>query len=152
MILKNLLKVFTNKIGLFGIMLGIVLIAIPSYYFLDTQIVIWNKGYNYLYFEIFLDVLIAILFWIFIGATLYKMSYFSVKKTWVWFLWGILWILVSGCPSCTITLASYLWLAGFVSVLPYEWLELKIISVFLLLYVCYTTLKKLETCELKLKK
>jgi len=149
---RNLFKVLKSKIGLFWIIFGIVLIAIPSYYFLDTNMVIGNKGYNYLYFEIFLDVLISILFWIFIGATLYKMSYFSVKKTWVWFLGWFLGILVSGCPSCTITLASYLWLAGFVSVLPYDWLELKVISVFLLLYVCYTTLKKLETCELKLKK
>jgi len=149
---KNLFKVLKSKIGLFWIIFGIVLIAIPSYYFLDTEIIIGNKGYNYLYFEILLDVLISILFWIFIGATLYKMSYFNVKKTWVWFLGWFLGILVSGCPSCTITLASYLWLAGFVSVLPYDWLELKVISVFLLLYVCYTTLKKLETCELKLKK
>ena len=149
---RNLFKVLKSKIGLFWIIFGIVLIAIPSYYFLDTEIIIGNKGYNYLYFEILLDVLISILFWIFIGATLYKMSYFNVKKTWVWFLGWFLGILVSGCPSCTITLASYLWLAGFVSVLPYDWLELKVISVFLLLYVCYTTLKKLETCELKLKK
>jgi hypothetical protein len=31
MIFKNLLKVFWNKIGLFRIIIGIVLITIPSY-------------------------------------------------------------------------------------------------------------------------
>jgi len=152
MIFKNFIKVLKSKIWIFGIIIGALFIIIPTYYFLDSKMIIGNKWHNYLYFEIFLDILIIILFWIFVATTLYKMSYFSVKKSWIWFLGGFLWILVSGCPSCTITLASYLWLAGFVSVLPYDWLELKIISVFLLMYVCYTSLKKLEVCELKIKK
>ncbi len=148
---ENLIKIFKSKVWIFWIITGIILIVIPSYYFLDYQMIIGNKGYIYLYFEIFLDILIAILFWIFLWATLYKMSYFSVKKTWVWFLWWFLWILVSGCTGCTITFASYLGLAWFVSILPYGWLELKIISIFLLIYVCYITLKNLEICELKFK-
>ena len=149
---KNLLKVLKSKIWFVWMIFGVLLIIVPSYYFLDYEMIIGNKGYVYLYIELFLDWVIAILFWIFIGATLYKISYFSVKKTWIWFLWWFLGILVSGCPSCTITLASYLWLASFVSILPYDWLELKIMSVFLLIYVCYTTLVNLEVCKIKKKK
>ncbi len=152
MIIRNLIKVLKSKISLFWVFFWMALIAIPSYYFLDSQIIIWNKWYIYYYFEMSLDFLIMLLFWIFLWATLYKMTYFSTWKTWVWFLWGFLWILVSGCPSCTITLASYFWLAWIVSVLPFWWIELKVISVLILLYVCYSTLKNLEVCNLKIKK
>jgi len=152
MIIKNLIKVLKSKISLFWVFFWMILIAIPTYYFLDSQIIIWNKWYIYYYFEMSLDILIMILFWIFVWSTLYKMAYFNAWKTWVWFLWWFLWILVSGCPSCTITLASYFWLAWIVSVLPFWWIELKVISVLILFYVCYSTLKNLEVCNLKIKK
>ncbi len=152
MIIKNLIKVLKSKVSLFWVFFWMLLIAIPTYYFLDSQIIIWNKWYTYYYFEMSLDFLIMLLFWIFLWATLYKMTYFSTWKTWVWFLWWFLGILVSGCPSCTITLASYFWLAWIVSVLPFWWIELKVISVLILLYVCYSTLKNLEVCNLKIKK
>ncbi len=146
------MKILKSKIWVFWIILGIVIITIPNYYFLDSQMIIWNKWYLYFYFELILDIFISILFWIFLWATLYKLSYFSVWKTWVWFIWWFLWILISWCPSCTITLASYFWLASIISVFPFGWIELKIISVLILLYASYSTLKNLEICTLKINK
>ena len=149
MITKNLIKILKSKIWIFGIILGIAIIAIPSYYFFDWEMIIWNFWYNYYLLELSLTITIAILFGLFIGSTLYKMKYFSVKKSWIWFLAWFIWILVSGCPACSITIASYFGLATIISVLPFWWIELKIISVFMLLYVVYITIRDLEVCKIK---
>jgi hypothetical protein len=146
---KNLVKVLKSKIWIFGIILGVVIIAIPSYYFFDKQMIIWNFWYSYYLLELSLTILIAILFGLFLGSTLYKMKYFSVKKTWIWFFGGFIWILVSWCPACSITIASYFWLAWIISVFPFWWIELKILSVILLLYVVYVTIRDLEVCKIK---
>jgi hypothetical protein len=80
------------------------------------------------------------------------MLFFSIKKTWLWFVWGFLWILVSWCPSCTITLASCIGLTWVLSIFPFWWIELKIISVLILLYVDYMWIKNLEICKIINKK
>jgi len=148
--MNNLLKVLKSKIWIFGIILGSAIIALPSYYFFDWEMIIWNFWYNYYLLELTLTITISILFGLFVGSTLYKMIYFSSeKKSSIWFIWWFLGILVSGCPACSITLASYFGLAGIISVFPFWWIELKIISVFLLLYVVYTTIRDLEVCKIK---
>ena len=77
------------------------------------------------------------------------LQYFKVDKTSVWFLGWFLGFLISGCPACSITFASYLWLASIFSIFPYYGLELKILSVFLLLYANYTIFTQLDTCRIK---
>ncbi len=152
--MKNLLKVLKSKIWLFGLILGIVIIAIPSYYFTNFETIKicfeFNcmKYHSYIW-EIVLTILIMILFWLFLASTLYKIKYFSIKKSWIWFFAWLLWLLVAGCPACTITLASYFGLSSIISVLPFGWIELKIISVFMLLYVVYITIRDLEVCKIK---
>ena len=147
--LKNLVKILKSKIWIFGIILGIAFIAIPSYYFLERDMIIWNYWYNYYLLEISLIIMIWIFFWLFLGTTLYKMNYFSSKKTWIWFFGGLLWILVSGCPACSITLASYLGLTWIISIFPFGWIELKIMSLFILLYVVFVNIRDLEVCKIK---
>ena len=147
--LQNFFKIIKSKIGIFWIILGIVFIAFPSYYFFEKDLVIWNFWYNYYLLELSLMIIISLLFGLFLGLTLYKIKYFSVKKSWLWFFGWIIWILVSGCPACSITLASYFWLAWIISVFPFWWIELKIFSVFLLFYVVFITTKNLETCKIK---
>jgi len=151
--MKNLLKVLKSKIWIFGIILGSVIIALPSYYFFDKEMIIWNFWYNYYLLELSLIIIISILFWLFLWASLYKIIYFSKieKKSSLWLFWWFIWILVTGCPACSITLASYFGLASVISVFPFWWIELKIISVFLLLYVVYTTIRDLEVCKIKKK-
>lgn len=146
------MKVFKSKTWFIGFIFWLPIILIPSYYFYQKELTIWNLGYNYFFLENTLIISIAILFSLFIWITLYRINFFSVKKTWVWFFWWFLWVLISGCPSCSITLASYLWLASFVSVFPYNWIELKVISVIILLYANYDGLKNLEVCNLKKSK
>ncbi|MCD5382894.1 hypothetical protein LR002_02115 [Candidatus Gracilibacteria bacterium] len=150
--LKNLLKIISSPIGVFGTILGIVIIAIPEYYFMNSCLVIGNLGKVFYNTEIILTILNSILFGIFLGGTLYKIDFFSVKKSGIGLLGGFLGAIVSGCPACSITLASYLGLAGIISIFPYHGIELKFLSLFVLLYVDYSILKNLEMCELKIKK
>ncbi len=156
MILDNLLKIVKSKIWIFGIILGIAFIVMPYYYFSDFNTILSCFEYNCYKFDFFLSeliltILITILFWIFFGATLYKLKYFSVKKSGVWFFAWLIWILVTGCPACSITFASYFGLAGIISIFPFWGLELKIISVIMLLYVDYVTIRDLEICKIKKK-
>ncbi len=149
MLLQNTLKVFTSIIGIVWIILGGAIIALPGYYFMEKELIIGNLGYPFYITELTLTVIISLLFGLFLGATLYKMKYFSIKKSWIGVIGWFLWVLVSGCPACSITLASYLGFAGFMYIFPYSWLELKFLSVAILLYANYTTIKNLEVCSLQ---
>jgi len=148
-LLKNLKKILTSYVWVISTIIGIAIIAIPEYLFVNTELIIWNLWKTFYIVEIISTILISILFWIFIWATLYKINYFSIKKSWIWIIWWFLWALVSWCPACSITLASYLWLAWLMTFFPYHWIELKILSVFILIYVNYSILNNLNTCSIK---
>jgi len=64
---------------------------------------------------------------------------------------GFLSLIVTGCPACSITLASYLGLSAFISWLPYDGLELKILSVLLMWYAIFDLWKNLDVCAIKIK-
>jgi len=146
---NNILKILSSKWGMLWMIVWIFLMAIPEYYFVEKDLIIWNLWHTFYVIEITLTVIIAVLFWLFLWATLYKINYFSVKKSWVGIFGGFIWALVSGCPACSFTLASYLWLAGFMTYFPYSWIELKFLSVFVLVYANYSTIKNLEVCKIK---
>lgn len=147
--IKNLIKILKSKIWISWIVFWITVIMLPYFYFLNKQLLIGNLWYSFFLIELTLTIIIAILFWLFIWSTVYKIKYFSVGKSWIWIMWWFLWVLVTGCPACSITFASYLWLAGIMSVFPYNWLELKVLSIAILLYVNYTIIKTLEVCKIK---
>ncbi|USN56776.1 MAG: hypothetical protein H6766_07285 [Candidatus Peribacteria bacterium] len=74
-----------------------------------------------MYGEITFNILFTILFGIFIAATIYKRRYmrqYSAKDSAVGLIGSFFGTLVAGCPSCTITFASYIGLASIVSILP----------------------------------
>ncbi len=151
-IIQNLKKVLSSKTPVISTIIAIILIGSLFNYFSDRELIIGNMWYGYYIFELSLEIIITILFWLFIWSTVYKIKYFSKpnkKHLWIWWVASFFWIIVAGCPTCSITLASYLWLASILAVLPYYWLELKVISVFLLVYVVYDTLKTLEVCKIK---
>lgn len=154
-IFRNLWKIFTSKYWIIWSIIWFIIMLLPVYFFTwknRESLIFWYWD-EYFYFILWLDTVLAILFGIFLGSTLYKMIYFGNRKaSKIWFLWWFLWTLVWGCTSCSLTFASYLWLASFMAFLPYGWLEIKIISVLLLIYVCFSSLKNLEVCNLKLKK
>lgn len=146
--LRNLYKIIKSPIWILGFILWVIIIWFPAYYFTQKDLIIWNLWHNFYVTEISLTIVMSLLFGFFIWSTFYKINYFSVKRTWIWIFWWFIWALVSWCPACSITLASYLWLAWFMYLLPYSWLELKILSIIILFMVNYSTIKNLETCKI----
>lgn len=147
--LQNFIKILSQKFFLMYFLVWVIIILTPSYFFVDMELIKWNLGINFLIAEIILTAISAILFGIFIACIMYKIKYFS-PKAWVeWAIWWAFVMLVSGCPSCSITLAYYIWLAWIISTLPYHGLELKVLWIFLIIYAIYDTLKYLEVCKIK---
>lgn len=153
MIFRNFLKIFSSKYWIIWSLIWFVIMSLPTYFFTlrdahQMKMWMWDTHF-YLVFG--LDAILIFLFGIFLWWTLYKMVYFWNRKTSkIWFLGGFLGSLVWGCTSCSLTLASVLGLWSFMAFLPYWWLEIKIFSVLLLVYVCFNTLKNLEICNLKI--
>lgn len=146
---QNAIKVVSQKLFIVYFTLWALLIISPSYFFLDIELVKWNIGAWFVYTEIILTAISAILFGFFAASMMYKISCFSPKRGAEWALGWVFVALVSGCPSCSITLAYYIGLAGLISSLPYHWLELKVLWIALISYAIFDQLKYLEVCKIK---
>lgn len=135
---------------IFFFLLGVSIMWGLEFYFLNPELVINNLGIRFYTTEIILSTINSLLFWIFLALSFFKIEYFSIKKSWLGFLGSITGIVVSGCPACSITLASYIGMAGIISVLPYSGLELKFIAFFLLSFAIWQVSKNLKTCSMKI--
>lgn len=115
-----------------------------------------NYGAVYLYFQVISQTLISFLFALFLAIAIYKYVKFSnpklKKAEGASFIATIVAIILGGCPGCSITLVTYLGLSGVVSLLPYNGLEIKLITIPLLIFASYSTLQNLNTCSVKKKK
>lgn len=147
----NFLEVFSNwKYSLFAVFIFIVMESIFNY-LTDYDLVFGNLGSNFYYSEIGLQIIISLLFALFVTISVYKyvmFSNFSMKSNASSGIGTFFGILVAGCPACSITLASYIGLAGVISLLPWYGLELKIIAIPLLLYAIYSLLISLKVCNI----
>ena len=115
---------------------------------------IGNQGMTHYVLQFIAQTIITMLFAIFIPITIYKINYFSkfdAKENSVSVLGTFLGVLVAGCPACSISIATYIGLAGIVGLLPHHGLELKVIAIPLMVYSCYSLLKDLHTCKIKKK-
>ncbi len=148
----NFLEIFKNKNYIFLSIITFILIGLIFEYFTDSELIKGNMGVNYFYILIMSQVLISFLFAIFICAFYYKYKKFNIVQTnenSASFSALFLGILVAGCPACSISIASYIGLAGLISLFPYYGLELKIIAIPMLIYANYSTIKNLNTCQIK---
>ena len=152
---KNLSQVYSQwkylilNVILFSMIMGLFM-WISNY-----DVIKGNLGNVYLYVEIFLQLFIAVLFSMFLTVSVYKINYFkkiSKKESATGVFGAFLGLIVVGCPSCSVTIASYLGLVGFIAFLPYEGMELKFISLPLLGYAVYGITRDLKTCKVKRKK
>ena len=149
---RNTKKVLSYLPGVIWWIIAMVLVAFIGWYFMDIELIAWNMWENRARLEVALLIALMLLFGFFVMISLYKFHYFSwtwKKETWLWAFWWILWILVVGCPACSVTIASYVWLASILTLLPYNGLELKIAWVLLLIYTVRSSLLTLEACSLK---
>jgi len=151
----NFLEVYKNKNYLLLFFITLIIISSIFIKFTNIDIIQGNFSNIYLYTQIILQILISILFSIYLPISIYKIRLYKsipIKENLTSSTGTILGILVAGCPACSITLASYLGLASIISFLPYYGLELKIIAIPLLIYSNYSLLKNLKICNRKLKK
>lgn len=121
------------------------------YIFSNMDMTIGNLGLTYFIIEVTTQVLITILFAIFVPVSIYKIilfSDYSVKESSTSVVGAMVGVAVAGCPACSITLASYIGLAGVFSVFPFYGLELKVITVPILFWTNWSVLKKLNTCSM----
>lgn len=162
---ENLKKVLTSKVWIFGNLAGFWVIFFISYAFTDFALLVWNYWTIFAYFNLILDIIVSMLFGLFAGASLYKIvsfSDFSTSSTILWSIGWFFWILISWCPTCTVTIASHLSIATVftstftfygteIKIFPLNGLELKILSIWILAFVLRKVLLELEVCRVKLR-
>lgn len=155
-VFKNFKLVFSK--WQYGLIAFIVFALFESIFvfFSNSEITKVNIGVGFFYIELVSQVLIALLFGVFVAVSIFKLLFFAdfskKKRSSLGVFSGLISVLVAGCPACSITLASYVGLAGFFSVFPFYGLELKVLTVPLLLWVNFSILRDLTSCSLKKSK
>lgn len=152
---KNIKIVLTRRNYILFTLLGLLIFLYLWFHFFDYKLSIGNLWYFRTYTDIVSHILISILFSLFLAGQIYKMRHvgrINFKTTWWGVFWSMFGIIITGCPSCSITLVSYLWLTGFLSFFPWWWLELKVLSLILLIIVNYRLYRDLLVCKMKVSK
>lgn len=148
--IDNFNKIIQDPISLLRGSLIVWLMSLLQYRQFDFQLVLWNFWLVFARAEVVLYILITVLFALFVMAQIYKIRYFGLgekKKSVSGFFGWIIGILTVGCPACSITIASFIGLSWLIALLPFEWLELKVIAIWLLLWANYMILRDLTICK-----
>jgi len=152
---ENIKRVYSANLPYIITIFSGFIISFIMFYFTNLEQIRWNMGINYTIFLIVIQILISILFGINM-TMLWEKLHFSAKidsnEAGSVSLATILSVIVSGCPACGITIASYLGLASVLSSLPLYGLELKIAGLILLLYSTDSLVKDMHTCKINFKK
>lgn len=149
--LRNLKKIHTDSVAVGVWVVTFFIVWYIWRYFSNLDLTKGNMWARFAYFEIIVYWIFLIFFTIFVAASVYQRRFFkkiNIKTSGAGGVWWIFGILVAWCPACSITLASYLWLASVMSLLPRNWLELKILWVIIVCYAAWKTVNGLETCSM----
>ena len=148
---RNFILLLKNPYALWSGFLAAFLLWYIIEYFSDRALIFGNFWSTYASINIIIDIINIILMWLFVASFFYKRRLFgaSSKNNQSGWFGSITSVLVSGCPACSITLASYLGLASFFALLPYNGLELKIVGTLVLIWSVYNNSKNLTGCSIK---
>ena len=122
-------------------------------YFSNRDLIAGNYGHTYATINLTIDIITVIWIGLFVASVIYKMIAFkSITSTnhfgWLgWFFSA----LVAGCASCGLTLATYLGLASILTLLPWGWLEVKVVGLVILFRSIWKNIKDLLICKIKSK-
>lgn len=88
-----------------------------------------NLGSTYAGIDLFLDICNSILVGFFIASVVRKWHFFKTPKNTAQYGWvgSFFSLLVTGCPACSITLATYLGIGSILALLPYAGMEIKVL-------------------------
>ncbi len=152
--LRNLKLMLSSRPSLIsGVLIaGVFWIMID--YFSDRALIAWNYGTTYGTVNIIFDVISALFIWFFVASFVYKTFTFRTieKENSFWRIGWFFVALVGGCGSCSLTLATYLWLASFLTFMPRGWLELKILWALILWWAVRKNINTLLECKMKKSK
>jgi hypothetical protein len=127
-------------------------IIVIGHIYVDIPSILWNQWMTYVVVERVSHVILSILIGLFVATHVYRFRKLRTlwwKKTLWWSIGSFLGILVTWCPSCSMTIAWMIWLAWVLSGLPFAWLEVKIVGLLIMLWVVYKTLVDLLVCKVK---
>jgi hypothetical protein len=120
--IRNLRLVFSQWKSWIIFAIATALFLRLSFAFFNYRLSLGNLGKFITYSEITFNILLALLFGIFLAGQIYKIVMMQGKKRVHkrGFLGGILGVLITGCPSCTIGVASFLGVGSLLSLLPWQ--------------------------------
>jgi len=152
-IFTNMQRVVQDKVALRWSITSTVVMLVLGFAFLDFSLLKWNFGLMFALAEVVLHSLLSILFGVFVATHIYKYRHATVniKNKATGLVGWALGVLVTGCPSCSITIAAYVWLAGLFAALPFHGLETKVLGIVVLLWAEYIAVRDLLVCKLKKK-
>lgn len=152
---SHYLQVFKDKryVIFFFVVFGVLYYLFELFTY--KELILGNYGLVYYSVHVVSQIVISFLFSLFLTLSIYKyvaFSTYSAKEGSTSVIATFVGILAAGCPACSITLASYIGLAGLLSLFPYDGLELKVIAIPMLVYANYSVLKNLNSCKVSLKR
>lgn len=149
--IKNIPLVLKDRRAMIAFAITFIIVGSVIYGMTDYSLIKGNLGQNYYTTWMIIDALFVISFSLFVAGFVYKSLLFWQHKNIWWRFGGFFGLLVTWCTSCSITIASYLWLAWLISLLPWWGIELKIIWLILVGYGVYNTYNKLTECDMRKK-
>lgn len=142
--------------------LSSLIVAITLFSFTNLEITKNNLGTFVCYYEVITSIATVLLTGIVFGLTAYKAMYFShpekrEQKDASLFHGTLsatgtfLSVLATGCPACSVTLATYLGVSSFLTFLPFLGYELRFLGLLITLFAIWFIWRNLEVCSIKRK-
>lgn len=155
MIKKNTISFFKAPYSIAALIIVSVGMMYVFYKITNYELIRWNYGDTKVTIEIVIQMLLSLLFGMFVGLNVFRFRFFRQAKdhlaqtSFLGTFGAFAGMLVIGCPTCGITVASTLWLAGFLWVLPLWWHELKYVGIISLLIANFLLLRDLKSCKIR---
>ena len=114
----------------------------------SLRIFIEMNGYNYAFFSFLFLVIIALLLGVYVALFIFKIRMIKRGSGFSGFLGFIAGLLSSGCPMCGSVIFALLGFPLALFFLPFKGLELRVLSIILLLFSVYFLARSLDKCKI----
>ncbi len=156
--LSNIFKVLKNPNSFIIWFLTTAIAIVLWYIYSDIEYVWGNYGLTFAYLDAFLSWMMIILFPLMIAGIVHRSLAFwsrwltEKKSGFLGIAWGVISAFITWCACCGVSLLSFLGLTSvisFLSIFPYDGLEIKLLAILLLLYSFSDLYRHLEVCKIK---
>lgn len=158
LMLHNLKKIFSDPVSIIAWLCALgLMVWIWVFYLGGERLELISNNYSptRMIIEVSIHIILSIAFSIFIAANVYKFRLYTKIETWqsaLWVVWSFFGVVIAGCPSCGVTIASAIWLAGLFTWLPFWGLEVKIIGLIVTIVATYLVVRDIFVCKTPKKK